>query len=169
MKGSSSVKTNNELIDDVTDELFFDPRITDLVGIAVSADNGAVALRGTVASFHQKRAAAAAARRVRGVTTVSNELRVRLMTEGRRADADIRAAALQALSLDSLVPADRLDVQVSDGWLTLTGTVSWQYQRDAAGADLLGLLGVVDIDDQIAVEKRTGGRRRGPDQRGVRT
>jgi osmotically-inducible protein OsmY len=145
------VKTNDELIDDVTDELFFDPRIADLTGIAVAAEDGAVTLRGTVGSFHQKRAAAAAARRVRGVRTVSNELQVRLMTEGRRADADIRAGALQALSLDSLIPADRLDVQVSDGWLTLSGKVSWQYQRDAAEGDLLGLLGVVDIDDQIAV------------------
>jgi osmotically-inducible protein OsmY len=152
MRRSSRVKTNNELIDDVTDELFFDPRIPDLDGIAVAADDGAVTLRGTVGSFHQKRAAGAAARRVQGAITVSNELEVRLMTEGRRADADIRAAGLQALSLDSLVPADRLDVKVSEGWLTLTGKVSWQYQRDAAEADLLGLLGLVDIDDQIVVE-----------------
>jgi osmotically-inducible protein OsmY len=146
------VKTDGELIEDVTNELLFDPRISDPDTIAVAAANGVVTLRGTVGSFIQKRAAAKAARRVHGASAVNNELSVRLMTEGRRSDADIRAAALQVLMLDGLVPAERIDVQVRDGWLTLTGSVSWQYQRDAADEDVAPLLGLVDIDDQIVVE-----------------
>jgi osmotically-inducible protein OsmY len=146
------VKTDNELIEDVTNELLFDPRINDPDTIAVTAANGVVTLRGTAGSFIQKRAAAKAARRVHGVSAVNNELTVRLMTEDRRSDADIRAAALQVLMLDSLVPAERIDAQVSDGWLTLTGSVSWQYQRDAAEDDVAPLLGLVDIDDQIVVD-----------------
>lgn len=144
--------TNQELIEDVTAELFFDPRIPDPDGIAVFADEGQVTLRGTVGSYHQKRAAQDAARRVRGVIGVKNEVEVRIMIAARRADADIRAAALHALNLDSLVPAQSLDVQVRDGWLTLTGTVPWQFQRDAAESDVLGLHGLVDVDDQIIVE-----------------
>ena len=145
------MKTDNELIEDVTNELLFDPRINDPDTIAVAAADGVVVLRGTVGSFIQKRAAAKAARRVHGVSAVNNELTVRLMTEGRRSDADIRAAALQVLMLDSLVPAERIDVHVSDGWLKLTGSVSWQFQRDAAEEDVAPLLGLVDIDDQIVV------------------
>jgi osmotically-inducible protein OsmY len=30
--------------------------------------------------------------------------------------------------------------------------VSWQFQRDAAEADVLPLIGVVDIDDQVVVD-----------------
>jgi osmotically-inducible protein OsmY len=135
----------------VTEELLYDPRVMDSDGIAVSADAGIVTLRGTVGSFHQKRAAAAAAQRVGGVTAARNELQVRLMTEGRRADSDIRAAALQALMLDGLVPAERIDVKVSAGVLSLTGAVAWQYQRDAAEEDVLPLIGIVDIDDQLVV------------------
>jgi osmotically-inducible protein OsmY len=146
------VRTDNELIEDVANELLFDPRINDPDTIAVAAGDGVVTLRGTVGSFIQKRAAAKAARRVHGVTAVNNELTVTLMTENRRSDADVRAAALQILMLDSLVPAERIDVQVSDGWLTLTGSVSWQYQRDAAEEDVAPLLGLVDIDDQIVVD-----------------
>jgi osmotically-inducible protein OsmY len=146
------MKTDNELIDDVGNELLFDPRINDPDTIAVAAADGVVTLRGTAGSFIQKRAAAKAARRVHGVSAVNNELTVRLMTENRRSDADIRAAALQVLMLDSLVPAERVDAQVSDGWLTLTGAVSWQYQRDAAEDDVAPLLGLVDIDDQIVVD-----------------
>jgi osmotically-inducible protein OsmY len=145
------VKSDTELVGDVTDELFFDPRIVDFDGIAVAANSGIVTLRGTVGSFHQKRAAAKAARRVHGVTNVNDDLQVRLMTDARRADSEIRAAALEALMLDSLVPADEIDVKVRDGVLTLTGVVSWQYQRDAAEDDVLPLIGIVDIDDQIVV------------------
>jgi osmotically-inducible protein OsmY len=66
------VKSDTELVEDVTDELFFDPRINDSDAIAVGADDGTVALRGTVGSFHQKRNAAKAAKRVLGVTNVLN-------------------------------------------------------------------------------------------------
>jgi osmotically-inducible protein OsmY len=152
------MKSDSELVADVTEELLYDPRIADVDGIAVSADAGDVTLRGTVGSFHQKRAAADASRRVRGVTGVANELQVRLMTEGRREDADIRAAALQALMLDGLVPAERIDVKVSGGVLTLTGAVLWQFQRDAAEADVLPLIGIVDIDDQIVLDNEASAR-----------
>jgi osmotically-inducible protein OsmY len=145
-------KSDSQIVDNVNDELFFDPRIKDLDGIAVSADDGAITLRGTVGSFHQKRGATQAAKRVQGVSKVDNELEVRLMTETRREDSEIRAAALQALMLDSVVPAESVDVSVSIGWLTLTGTVQWQYQRDAADDDVAPLFGVVGIDDQIIVE-----------------
>jgi osmotically-inducible protein OsmY len=145
------VKSDSQLVGDVTGELLYDPRIRDTDGVAISVDAGSVTLRGTVGSFHQKRAATAAAQRVRGVTTVRNELQVRLMTESRRADSDIRAAALQALMLDGLVPAERIDVKVNGGVLRLTGTVSWQFQRDAAEADVLPLIGIVDIEDELVV------------------
>jgi osmotically-inducible protein OsmY len=146
------VKSDRQLVGDVTEELLYDPRIGDTDGVAVSAHAGIVTLRGTVGSFHQKRAAAAAAQRVRGVTAVRNELQVRLMTESRRADSDIRAAALQALMLDGLVPAERIDVNVSGGVLRLTGAVSWQFQRSAAEADVLPLIGIVDIEDELVID-----------------
>jgi osmotically-inducible protein OsmY len=145
------MKSDTELVGDVTDELFFDPRISDIDTIAVAADSGSVTLRGTVGSFHQKRSAAGAARRVSGVTYVNNELQVRLMTEFRREDSDIRAAALQSLMLDSLIPAEEIDVKVRDGLLTLTGTVAWQYQSDLAEDDVLPLIGIVDIENAIVV------------------
>jgi len=77
------VKSDDELVEDVTNELFFDPRIDHIDAIAVGADDGTVTLRGTVGSFHEKHNAGSAAKRVRGVTDVRNELNVRLMTDAR--------------------------------------------------------------------------------------
>ena len=95
--------TNDDLQLDVAAELSWDPKI-DGRAIAVSADDGAVTLRGTVGSFREKREAEKAATRVYGVTEVSNELQVQMLNGSKRDDADLRGDVLQALMLDSLVP-----------------------------------------------------------------
>ena len=100
-----------------------DPRIPSPSEIAVKADGGAVALRGTVGSFAQRRAAAQDARNVEGVFDVVNELQVRLLDDYAREDAEIRGAALQRLMWDSEIPSGAIDVKVVDGWLTLKGDV----------------------------------------------
>src|SRR3954465_7897848 len=96
--------SNDELRFDVEEELFWEPRVNN-DAIAVSTDDGDVTLRGTVGSFREKREAAKAAKRVYGVTTVDNELSVRLLDGYGRDDADVRGGALQALIPDSLAPS----------------------------------------------------------------
>src|SRR5579862_1380190 len=117
---------NDELVRRVSDELFWDPKV-DNAEIAVSADAGVVTLRGTVGSFRQKREAKKAAERVYGVTSVKDELTVRILTSAQRDDAELRGDVLQALMLDSLVPST-IDAKVKDGVVTLTGKANWQYE-----------------------------------------
>lgn len=145
------MSTSATIEDAIRDELVFDPRIPDPAQIAVHDSGGTVTLRGTVGSFSQRRAAATDALDVDGVADVNNELQVRLLDESRREDADVRGIALQILMWDSLVPADRLDVKVADGWLTLSGTVSYQFESDAAFDDVVDLIGVVGITNEIRV------------------
>jgi hypothetical protein len=95
--------SNDELAREVTDELFWDPKV-DSAAIAVSAADGVVTLRGTVGSLREKREAKKDAERVWGVLSVNNDLQVRLLNDDRRADADLRGAVLQALALDGAVP-----------------------------------------------------------------
>src|SRR6266540_150583 len=108
----------DQLQRNVSDEIASDPKV-DHAAVAVFAnDAGVVTLRGTVGSFRQKREAQNAAERVHGVTDVDNQLDVRLLTHDRRTDADLRGAVLQALALDSLVPAT-VDATAKDGVVTL--------------------------------------------------
>ena len=140
---------NEELMKNVTDELFWDPKV-DSSSIAVATDGGTVTLRGTVGSFREKREAKKAAERVYGAVAVNNELKVRLMTDDARSDADLRGDVLQALTLDALVPAT-IDAAVNDGKVTLTGTAAFNFQRDEA-MDVAGnIRGVVEVGDEIAV------------------
>jgi osmotically-inducible protein OsmY len=144
---------DNDLVADVTDELFWDPKV-DNVAIAVSANGGKITLRGTVGSLREKREAQKAAQRVFGVTSVDNQLQVRLMSDQRRADADLRGDVLQALMLDSLVPKT-VDAKVTDGFVTLTGTVNWQYQRDEAEYVASNIVGALDVYDEIDIQHPT--------------
>jgi osmotically-inducible protein OsmY len=139
--------SNDELERWVTEELFWDPKV-DNAAIAVSAHDGDATLRGTVGSFREKREAQSATERVYGVKTVKNELKVRILTEHAREDADVRGSVLQALMLDSLVPST-IDARVDDGWVTLTGTAAWQYERDEAEFIAGNVLGVMGVDDEI--------------------
>ncbi|WCB93118.1 hypothetical protein DSM104299_01820 [Baekduia alba] len=104
-----------------------------------------------VGSFRQRRAAVGDAREIDGVYNVDDQLEVRLLDDLRRDDADIRGIVLQILMWDVEVPADLIDVKVTDGWVTLKGDVSYQFESDAAFEDVAGLLGVVGVTNQIRV------------------
>jgi osmotically-inducible protein OsmY len=141
--------TDEALALSVKDELFWDPKV-DSEEIAVSADDGTITLRGTVGSFRQKRDAKKAAERVQGVVYVENDLTVRILTKSRRADADLRGDVLQALLLDSLIPTT-VDAKVEDGYVTLSGSVDWQYQGDEATFVAGNILGVTGVDNEVLV------------------
>ena len=138
---------NDDLTADVSDELFWDPKI-DNEAIAASADDGKITLRGTVGSLREKREAKKAAQRVFGVISVDNKLQVRLMNDQKRDDADLRGDVLQALMLDTLVPKT-VDAKVDDGLVTLTGKADWQYQRDEAEFVASNIAGAIDVYDEI--------------------
>jgi len=150
------MSSNTDLIADVGDELFWDPKL-DSTAIAVSADDGTVTLRGTVGSLREKREAKKAAERVYGVTSVDNKLEVKLLNDDRRAEAELRGDVLQALLLDGLVPKT-VDAKVDDGLVTLTGTANWQYQRDEAEFVASNIVGAIDVFDEIELEYPTPNR-----------
>src|SRR6266550_3771408 len=132
----------------VAEELRWDPKV-DAEAIAVSAgDDGSITLRGTVGSFRQKREAKKAAERVYGVTKVTNDLDVRLLTEHLRDDADLRGDVLQALMLDATVPTT-IEVSVRDGMVTLTGTAERYYQREEAEFVAGNVLGVTGVENDV--------------------
>jgi osmotically-inducible protein OsmY len=145
------VLTNTPLGDAVIASLDLDPRIPESIEIAVSANGGIVTLRGTVESFNQRRAAARDARNVEGVYEVDDQLKVDLLGSDRREDDEIRGTALQILAWDVDVPSGLVDVKVQDGWVTLKGDVSYQFQTDAAYDDVASLVGVYGVTNEIRV------------------
>jgi osmotically-inducible protein OsmY len=131
-------------------ELMADPKV-DHTEIAVSADNEIVTLRGTVGSLRQKVEAGRDAKRVHGVVDVMNNLEVRILIGDQRDDAELRGLVLQALMLNSLVPSS-IDAKAEGGFVTLTGHVNWNYERDEAEVTAGNVPGVHGIRSEIVLD-----------------
>ena len=145
---------NDRLRAEVAAELGWDPKV-DSTDITVSVQGGRVTLHGTVTRFRQKREADKAARRVFGVTAVSNFLEVHIPDQDRRADAVIRADVRQALALSDLIPAT-VQASVEAGLVTLSGVAAWQFQRDEAELACSSVPGVVCVDVAISLRPTPG-------------
>jgi osmotically-inducible protein OsmY len=142
--------SNTQLQQNVLAELGWEPSL-DAGHIGVSVHDGVVTLNGHVNSFWQKFAAEKAAGRVKGVTAVAEELEVRLPFDVKRGDEEIAAAAVNRFSWNSSIPRDAVKVKVQKGAVTLTGSVPWHYQKDAADYDVRGLHGVVSVYNDIKI------------------
>ena len=155
------MKTNMELKQDVINEINWEPTVIEGVitpsgnpKIEVAAVGGIVTLSGEVDSYYKKWAAYNAAGRVSGVIDVVDEIKVKLPGSFKLADEEIGKAAVHAIELNVSVPHDAIKVRVQEGSITLTGEVSWAYQRDVAAGAVRNLRGVVWVSDQVTIKPR---------------
>lgn len=137
----------------VLEEFAWEPSVNP-AHIGVTAKAGVVTLTGHVENYANKHAAETAARRVKGVVAVAEEIEVRLPAETRRGDSEIAAAAVERLAWDVSVPANAVQVTVEKGWVSLTGQVDWNYQKEAAAADIRNLFGVIGLSNQTTIKPR---------------
>jgi osmotically-inducible protein OsmY len=135
---------------DVIDELAWDPQV-DSSSIGVTVRDGIVRLHGSVPSFAEKIAAEKACRRILGVEAIVDDLEVRFKPGFVVKDERIAKAAIDALKFNTLLPKDAVTVTVDNGWVQLTGEVSWYYQKQAAESAVRYLPGVTSVTNSITV------------------
>lgn len=145
------MKTDSQLQQDVMAELKWEPAVH-ASQIGVEVKDGVVTLAGEVSSYSEKLAAERATQRVHGVKAMAVEMTVKLSALGQRTDTDIAASARNILGWSSSLPTDAVKVMVEGGWLTLSGDVEWQYQRQDAADSVRFLSGVTGVSNQIAVK-----------------
>jgi len=119
--------------------------------IEVDAEAGVVTLSGTVDTVWKKHRAEQLTSEVIGVTEVVNRIVV-VPTEDRR-DEDLAEQIAEALSRNCAVRLDAIDVQVRDGKVTLSGTVSSPEAREAAVETAQVTMGVTEVEDRLAVRE----------------
>ncbi len=142
-----------ELQQKVIDELDFEPRVN-AAHIGVAAHKGVVTLNGYVSSYAEKLAAEKAARRVKGVHGIAQELEVRFAEGKKTADDEIASRAINIIHWSTMLPIDAVQVRVQNGWITLTGQVEWQYQRANAEVVVRLLSGVRGVTNNIRLTPR---------------
>jgi osmotically-inducible protein OsmY len=142
--------TDVSMKDAVMRQLEWDPEV-DATAVGVAARNGAVTLTGYTGTYFSKLAAERAAKRVRGVRAVANDIEVRLKLE--RVDADVAADVVRALELHSTIP-DTVQAAVHRGYVTLTGPVNWMYQKRDAEKAVRHVRGVREVLNHIVIAPR---------------
>jgi osmotically-inducible protein OsmY len=142
--------TDLDLKRDVEEELVCEPSV-DVSHIAVAVQRGIVTLEGHVPAFGERCIAERAAARVTGVKAVVDELEVKLLGRDEKSDEEIALACVNALKADYGVPADSIDVFITNGVVTLEGQVGRQYQKDAVLRAVRYVPGVKDVVDRIEV------------------
>ena len=153
MSVATETRTDAQIQAEVLAELKWEPRVQSTeIGVAVK--DGIVTLTGWVDSYTKRWAAEEAAHRVRGVKAVANDIEVRLSTTGERTDPEIAAAAVRALQWDALLVPEKIEVTVSKGWITLKGTVDWQYKKNEAERVVRNLAGVKGVSNLIDVKPK---------------
>ena len=145
------MKTDEDLNFDIAAELLWAPAVN-VAGLDVSVKNGVATIKGEVGSFAQNDAVASAAHRVAGLRGLVLQLEVKLAPDHKRSDEELRSAALYALRWNSLVPDDKVRVEVEDGWLTLMGEVDFDYQRVSAEQCIRPMVGISALDNKITLK-----------------
>ena len=92
-------------------------------------------------------------RRVSGVRAIAQEIEVRYAGDKKTSDDEIATRAANIIQWSAIVPPG-IQIKVQKGWVTLTGHVDWQFQRNAAENEVRKLTGVVGVINNIAFKPR---------------
>jgi osmotically-inducible protein OsmY len=147
------MRLDSDIKRDVEDELRWDADI-DATDIGVAVHNGVVTLSGFVRSYAQKTEAERDAKRVAGVVGVANDIEVRLPVLDQRPDPEIARDAANALKAELPFSSENIKVIVRDGWLTLEGTVEWNYARERAESSVKRVRGAKGVSNAITLKPK---------------
>jgi len=148
------MKSNAELQKDVQDAIQWQP-LLNAAEIGVTAKDGVVSLTGVVDSYAKKTQAEDAAKNVGGVTALVEKIEVRYPSSYSKTNAEIATEVVTALKARWDVPNDKVKVKVEAGWVTLTGDLGWNIQREAAEDAVGSLLGVKGVTNSITIKSES--------------
>ncbi len=151
--GIEIMKTDTQLQSDVMAELKWDPSFN-AAEIGVEVKNGVVTLSGHVDKYAEKWAAERAAQKVTGVKALAIELDVALPGASNRSDGDIARTAENVLEWTTNWPKDLVKVMVEKGWVTLSGELDYEYQRQLASSSVRHLMGVTGVSNQVTIKSK---------------
>jgi len=143
-------KLDSDIRQDVRDELEWEPSIQSY-DLNVEVKNGVVTLTGDVRSYFERWMAENVVRRVSGVKGLHNEAQVKLEDRHKRDDKVLSEAVQNVLDWTTSLSTESITARVKDGWVTLSGTVTWQFQRVAVNNAVRNLTGVVGLIDEVTV------------------
>ena len=156
MSTTTPARTDHEVREAVEQELDWTPDV-EALGIGVSVHSGAVTLSGEVKNHAERIAALHAALRVRGVTTVLDDITVHAASGWPVTETDIAKEVQRALRAATNVP-ESVKAEIDGHTVTLTGEVGWNFERLAAQKAVEYLRGVHFVDNRVSLTARPAAR-----------
>jgi osmotically-inducible protein OsmY len=148
------MKTNAELQVDVQNAIRWEP-LLHAAEIGVTAIDGVVTLSGEVDNYLKKMEAENAAKKVIGVKALVENIEVKFPGAWTKSNLDIANEVLTALKANVSIPNEKVTVKVEDGWVTLSGELPWNYQKDAAKHAVNFLTGVKGVFNNITIKSES--------------
>ena len=145
------MRTDAQIKQDVLDELAWQPNI-DETKIGVIVEDGVVTLSGVVDEYAKKAAAEKATKKVVGVKAVAEDIEVKYGDDFKKTDKEIAKVVVNALEWNSSIPKEKIMIKVEDGYVHLTGQLSWEYQKNIVKNTVLNILGVKGVINNIKIE-----------------
>jgi osmotically-inducible protein OsmY len=147
------MKSDIQIQEDVMEEIKWEPFLN-ASSIGVAVKNGIVTLSGQVDSYAKKLTPENAAKRVKGVKAVAEDIQVGLSPTYRKTDTEIAEAILNALKWHTAVQEEKIKIKVEDGNVKLEGEVEWDFQRTNARSAIINLTGVRSVINLITVKPK---------------
>ncbi len=144
-------QSNEVLQKNVQDAIKWEPLLS-AAEIGVIVKDGVVTLTGAVDSYTKKLGAEEATKNVIGVKAVVEKIEVKFGPAEKKDDHEIATEILRALEWNWEVPQNRVKVKVENGWISLSGELSWNYQKEAAQKAIANLDGVKGVTNNISIK-----------------
>lgn len=148
-------RTDENIKRDVVDQLYWDNRVN-AADIKVAVLDGIVTLSGFVNTSNARYSAASDAWMIEGVTNVNNDLQVIYETEmNLPTDMQIKSQAENTLLWNEDIDSTNIEVSVSEGIVTLTGTVDSLWKKWEAEQTVYRNFGVISVENHITIVPTT--------------
>ena len=145
------MKSNEVLQKNVQEALKWEP-LLNAAEIGVTVVDGVVTLTGMVDSYAKKLEAEDAAKNVLGVKAVVENIKIEFGSTWYKSGNEIAIEVLDALKANWELPNDKIKIKIEDGWVTLEGELSWNYQKVAAKESIRNLMGVKGVTNNIVIK-----------------
>jgi osmotically-inducible protein OsmY len=83
-------------------------------------------------------------------------MHIKIVNTNNPGDVIIAAAAEQFLLWTTALPLETITISILNGWLTISGRVSWLSQKRAATRALQSVPGLIGISDHLDIRNLEG-------------
>lgn len=145
------VRADEDIKRDIVEELYWDERVN-AADINVEVLDGVVTLSGSVPTYVARNAATNDAWAIRDVLDVENLITVTFPAGFEvPTDADLQGMARNTLVWNADIHSADIDVRVTNGVVTLTGTVDAYWKKWKAESLVAEVKGVIDVQNELAI------------------